>query len=400
MERNYGQAMDRRSFLKLTAAGSLALALGPLRTVFSQESLRDLVVVSNGGDAAAGIDPSVSVIDPERLEVLVTVPLSSSYSFPATRWDFERDLIWSGGPNEAVHAWRLSTGEQVLELPTGSSQNYTELTPDGRHLVVAARFADRYLKVVADPDSDDFGEVVAEVDAYEGASPCDVTITSDGRFGYFPERGGDTLATLRMDPFERVSRIPVRSSGEVSLEPYMATASPTGNVLLVENAGPATGSESILDLTDPSAPAEVARLSSEDGLGERPLTSEVTPDGRYGVVICRDTSELSIIDIERREVIGSVALPDGSNPLTGTFVFGGNGDCFFVPLPGRDAVAVVGVPEFVVTELIPVGARPLGVVHLRTGVPRRAEAGQPLGAAIDQARSFPAGCPDRCCGPV
>jgi DNA-binding beta-propeller fold protein YncE len=394
--------MNRRSFLKLTAASTAALALGQFRFALAQADLRDLIVVSNAG--GSGGSPSVSVIDPDTLQVLATVPLAGSYSFPATRWDFERDLIWAGGPNDAVHAWRLSSGERVLELPTGSGQNYTELTPDGRHLIVAARFADRYLKVSADPDSSDFGEVVAEFDTYGGASPCDMTLTADGAFAYAPDRGGDTITTVRLDPFERASVTPVESFDGAPLEPYMATVSPTSNVLLVENAivegGSTTGSESIFDLSDPANPVEVARLSREDGLGVGPITSEITLDGRFGLVICRDSSELSVVDTESFEVTHRVAFPQGSNPLTGTFVYGGEGDRFFVPLPGRDAVAVVSVPEFELLELVPVGARPMGVVHLNASVPDREGAGHRLGVALAAGRTFPAGCPDRCCGPV
>lgn len=396
--------MNRRSFLKLTAASTAALALGQLRFALAQNDLRNLIVVSNAGDSSAGVGPSVSLIDPDSLSVVATVPLAGSYSFPATHWDFERDLIWAGGPNDAVHAWRLSSGESVLELPTGSGQNYTELTPDGRHLIVAARFADRFLKVGADPDADDFGQVVAEFDTYSGASPCDMTMTSDGAWAYAPDRGGDTLTTVNLERFERASVTPLEALQDAALEPYMATVSPTGNVLFVENAkvegGSETGSESIFDLADPANPVEVARLSTEDGLGVGPITSEFTLDGRHGVVICRDSSELSIIDTASHEVTSKVQFPEGSNPLTGTFVFGSEGEHFFVPLPGRDAVAVVSADDFSLVELLPVGARPMGVVHLQAEVPERDEAGHRLGVALAGGRTFPAGCPDRCCGQV
>jgi hypothetical protein len=136
--------MNRRNFLKLSAASLGAAALGRLGIGFAQAEARDLIVVSNaGGD---GVDPSVSLIDPAGLEVLRALPFTGSYSFPANRWDFERDIIWSGlpaGPNNAVFAFRLSSGETLVELPTGSSQNYSELTPDGRYTIVAARFLDK-----------------------------------------------------------------------------------------------------------------------------------------------------------------------------------------------------------------------------------------------------------------
>lgn len=389
--------MNRRQFLKYSAAGAAALALGQTRIALAEQGVRDLVVVSNGGDETA------SLIDPRSLEVLATLPLAGSYSLPATRWSPARDLIWTGA-DDAVVAYRLSTGEQVAELVTGSSQNYTEVTPDGRYVIDAARFEDRYLKIGADPEADDFGREVAGFDTYEGASPCDMTITADGRYAYVPDRGGDTLSVLRLDPFERVTTVPMESFHDAPLEPYMATVSPAGDVLLVENAkvegGSETGSESIFDVSDPEDPVEVARLTPEDGLGVGPITSEFTPDGRYGIVICRDSSELSIIDLRERAVVASVGFPEGSNPITGTVLFGGEGDTFFVPLPGRDAVAAVRVPEFEVAELIPVGARPTGVVHLETSLPDREEAHRPVGVALASGRTFPPGCPDLCCGPV
>ena len=73
---------------------------------------------------------------------------------------------------------------------------------------------------------------------------------------------------------------------------------------------------------------------------------------------------------------------------------------FFVPLSGRDAVAAVSVADFEVVSLIPVGARPMGVVHLRASVPDRKASATPLGVAMATGRTFAADCPDLCCGPV
>lgn len=262
---------------------------------------------------------------------------------------------------------------------------------------------DTYLKVGADPKLDDFGRVVAEFRTYRGASPCDMTMTPGGRYGYAPDRGGDTLTTFHLDSFKQASRIQVKSNTGAPLEPYMATASPSGNVLFVENAivpgGSPTGSESIFDLSEPDRPVEVARLSARDGLGVGPITSGVSLDGRYGLVICRDSSELSVIDTRSLSVVETIKFPDGSNPLTGTFAFDGEGETFFVPLPGRDAVAAVRVPTFTV-ELIPVGARPMNAVYLETPLPNRQMTFAPQGVALAAGRTFPAGCLDRCCGPL
>ncbi len=160
------------------------------------------------------------------------------------------------------------------------------------------------------------------------------------------------------------------------------------------------GSESVFDLADPENPVEIARFSQADGLGRGPITSKFTLDGRYGIVICRDSSELSVIDLDALAITRSVAFPEGSNPIAGTFVYREGAKTFFVPLPGRDAVAAVRAPEFEVVELIPVGPRPMGVVYLHTAVPERQEAYPPLGLALAMGRAFPADCPDRCCGPL
>ena len=93
-----------------------------------------------------------------------------------------------------------------------------------------------------------------------------------------------------------------------------------------------------------------------DGLAVNPLTSEISPDGRWGVVMCRSANALTIIDLDRVEITGTVALEEDSAPLGGTFL--PSGDRLFVPLPGRDAVAVISVPGFGVEAMIPVGRVP------------------------------------------
>jgi hypothetical protein len=83
-----------------------------------------------------------------------------------------------------------------------------------------------------------------------------------------------------------------------------------------------------------------------------------------------------------------------------TGVFTPEGTRFFVPLPGRDAVAVIAVPEFQVAQMIPVGTRPMGAVYVENPLPRRQGMVTPLGSALETGRIFPVDCPDKCCGPV
>ena len=45
-----------------------------------------MVVISNGGDPDAGIGASMTLIDPETLDVLATLSAPGSLTFPAARW--------------------------------------------------------------------------------------------------------------------------------------------------------------------------------------------------------------------------------------------------------------------------------------------------------------------------
>ena len=384
----------RRSFVKLAGLGTGATMIAPYHQALAAAGR--MVVISNGGDSDAGIGASMTLIDPETLDVLATLSAPGSLTFPAARWDYTRDIIW-GGTREKVVGYSLTTGEEVATVATESSQNYTELTPDGRFLINAARFTDKLHKIDARPDIPNMSRIVEIVDHYDGSNPCDMTMLADGKYAFTPDRLGGTVSVFSIDPFERVVSLPLEQLGDDPLEPFMATVSPRGDILLVENAR-GDGSESVIDVSNPLAPMEIARFAQSDGLGVNPLTSEISPDGRWGVVMCRRANALSIIDMDQVAITGSVALEDESAPLGGTFI--PTGERLFVPLPGRDAVAVVSVPGFEVEAMIPVGPRPLSAAYVEADVPERQGMNIPMGAAFEHGRVFDPNCPDRCCGVV
>ena len=383
----------RRAFMKTAGLGAGAVAMMPLSSAFAQARADRLIVVSNGG--GDGIPPSMTLIDPDRLEVALTLEAPASFSFPATRWAYKRDVLW-GGYNGFAAGFSLETGEKVAEVATEANQNYTELTPDGAHLIVAARSNHRILKIDARRGAG-FGTIVGMIQHYEGSQPCDMTMLADGSLCFTPDREGDTVSVFRIDPFELVATLPVESMTAEPLEPFMATVSPRGDYLFVENAQ-GDGSESIIDISNPAQPVEVKRLTQADGLGLGAITDEFTPDGRYCVIICRGSNELTVVDVDRLEVRGSVPLPEGSNPVAGTFM--PEGDRMFLPLPGRDAVAVISVPAFEIETLVPVGGRPMGAAYVENPAPQQQGMAIPLGVHMHDPRVWPENCPDRCCGPI
>lgn len=86
--------MNRRTFLKTSALGAGTLTIGNLSWSFARQGTRSLIVVANAGDAQTGTAPSLSLIDAESYEVVGEFSVAQPYSFPATRWDFRRDLLW------------------------------------------------------------------------------------------------------------------------------------------------------------------------------------------------------------------------------------------------------------------------------------------------------------------
>ncbi|BAS29174.1 hypothetical protein LIP_3362 [Limnochorda pilosa] len=383
--------MTRRDFLAAggaTVAGLLAAApTGRLARSLAREP-SDLLFVSNAGDK------SLAVVQGDT--PLGKLPAEAVLFFPANGPSPPGNVIWTG-LDGGVAGLDAQTGRIVARVETGSAQNYVQLTPDGHHLIVAARYTDAYLRIDADPASPTFGQVTARFDIYANAGPCDVTVERSGRYAYTPDRRSDAVSVLDLDAFRVIRTVSVEPLVGNRPDPFMATVSPDGRWLLVENTE-GGGTESIFALQDPTDPREVVRLTAEDGLGRNPLTSEFRPDGRFGYVICRDSNELTVIDLEALEVAGSVRFPAGSNPVSGAVST--NGTRLYVPLPGRDAVAIVDLEANELAGLIPSGPVPLHAVVLRTTVPAGLDRSGLLPGVLPVARTFPEGCPYFCCGEI
>lgn len=359
--------VSRRRLLAGSAAASVAATAGCTGRQSSSgsgdDSGRLTVFVFNTGDS------TVSVVDPTTDEVVTTQHLGLTSSFPSNQYtptltDSPDDTLWLN-VGRGVRGLRAGSLAERVSFETGSGANWLEQTPDGRHLVVSAREpAHRQFRLDADPTSDSFGTVTAELDrtgeggtgSNDGPGPCDVTIHPDGQYAYVPDIFGDTLTVLDVEAFEIVTQVDVEPLGGGRARPWMATVAPDGETLLVEhNEGP-NGTESIWDLSDPSAPEERVRLTNDDGLGERPLTSEIGPDSETGYVFTPGTDDVTVVDLAE----GSVRerLDVGGSAFVGTWE--PTHRKLYVPVQTADAVAVVDHESGEVTATIPVGARPYG----------------------------------------
>jgi hypothetical protein len=351
----------------------------------------DTVYVFNTGDRTA------SLIDVDSDAVVATVPLGYTSSFPSNQYtpgltDASGDPLWLN-VGRGVRAVAVGSLSDLAAVETGSGANWQELTPDGRHLVVSAREpAHTNYRIDADPASDSFGTVTGELDRTDeggrgdndGPGPCDVTVHPDGAYAYVPDLFGDTLTVLDIDAFEIVTQVDVESVGDAAAAPWMGTAAPDGDTLLVEHNEGAAGTESIWDTSDPAAPEELVRLTNDDGLGRRPLTSEIGPDSETGYVFTPGSNSVTLVDIPDQSVASQFDL--GGSAFAGTW--GPNHEKLYVPVRSADEVAVVDHGRGEIATTVPVGARPYGATAATVrpanppteGTPADASLGSVLGS--------------------
>ncbi|MFA9418374.1 hypothetical protein [Natrinema sp. HArc-T2] len=409
----FRNGIDRRRVLRSSAAiGTTATLAGCLSDTNGERA--PTVYVFNNGDR------TLSIIDATTDELIETVFIETTASFPANQYgtgvDSEYDTLWlnvSGG----VKALDQHTLDEVTEIETGFGPNYPNLTPASDSLLVAAGGTttlepnlddpdDHVLvRIDADRESDTFGEVTGEIEVgYSG--PCDMTLGPDGEYGFVADIANETLTVLRVDPFEIAARIDVgEPAGDGHVLPFMCTASFDGDLLLVENGEgelgsdpdiPREGSESIWDISDPENPVELERITRDDGLSAPPITSEIGPGSDVAYVFTPDIDAVTVIDLEERVVDRELEI--GGSAIAGAW--GPAREKLYVPVQTANHVAVIDHAQRDVLTTIETGESPTGAVggmvrpETTTGQRLRSSLAT-LGLSIgDQEPTF---CPDDNC---
>jgi YVTN family beta-propeller protein len=372
---NRGQSDGPNVSRRLLLAGSTAASASALAGCVGDD--RDGATTTTGDVTAEPTvfvfntgDRTVSLVDVERDEVVATASLGITSSFPSNQYtpgltDSGGDPLWLN-VGRGVRAIEAGTLREVAAVETGSGANWQELTPDGGSLVVSAREpAHTIYRIDGDPGSDSFGDVTGEIDRTDeggrgdndGPGPCDVTIHPDGAYAYVPDLYGDTLTVLDVDAFEIETQIDTQPvTDAAAAAPWMGTASPDGETLLVEHDEGADGTQSVWDISDPAAPQLRGRLTSDDGLGRRPLTSEIGPDSERGYVFTPGSNAITVVDLAEVRVVEQLDL--GGSAFVGTWDPGH--EKLYVPVRSADEVAVVDAATSEITTRVAVGASPYG----------------------------------------
>lgn len=394
--------ITRRGFLKRTGAAlGASVAFGPLIPLqgWSQETdePRELMFVINNGDG------SVTVIDTTTDEVAKTFAVGTTASFPSNKHYDEGPIVATGlhtDDAETVHIVNLATGEVPHAIETGSSQNYTELTPDGNWILAGARFDDALLKIGANPNNDDFGQVVGRIERFQDAQPCDITVTPDGKYAIEPDRNppgsSQAVTVIDVEKFEVIGTVPVPplvADRPEDVEPFMLTGSRDGTLVFVETLEGSAQTVGVFDVSDPAQPTEIKRFAPDDGLGRLPITDEFTAEDEFNLIINRNSSDLTVVDVANLEVVNTIPLVEGGNPVAGDFSI--DDTKFYVPIQNQDVVAVVDVERQAMIKTIEVGPQPVGAIARNISVP------SPEDMAIGSLPTIPAstdGCSLPCCG--
>jgi DNA-binding beta-propeller fold protein YncE len=326
------------------------------------------VFVSNTGDG------TMSLIDPERDGVVGTRAPGLSSSFPSNQYtpelvDGPEESLWLD-VGRGVRGLSVGSLSETASVETDSGANWLERTPGGSHVVVSAREpAHTQFRIDADPDTGTFGDVTAKIDRTseggrgnnDGPGPCDITVHPDGAYAYVPDLFGDTLTVLAIDPFEIETQVEVDPVGGGPATPWMGTVSPDGETLLVEHNEGDTGTESIWDVSDPANPEETGRLTADDDLGGRPLTSEIGPDSETGYVFTPGSNDVTVVDLSDGTVTDRLDL--GGSAFVGTW--NPARTKLYVPVQTNDEVVVIDHERGEMIERIGVGPAPYGATAAR-----------------------------------
>lgn len=380
-------AVDRCRFLRSSTAASAAAAAatGAGCTELATDdggSAADEDADGDGDSRTVFVfntgDGTISVVDASADEVVETVHVGVTASYPANQYatiDSSVETLWlnvEGG----VRGVAPDSLADVASVDTGAEANWQEVTPGGEHLIVSAREPTHaQFRVDADPASGTFGEVTGEIDR-GGAGPCDVTVGPDGAYAYVPDIGADTLTVVDVDKFAVAAQVGVDAvaEGVDSARPYMGTAAWSGEWLAVENAESDHGTESIWDVSDPESPEERRRFTEADGLGAGALTSEVGPDSETLYVFTPDSEDVTVIDVPGGEVVDRLDL--GGSAQVGSW--DPAREKLYAPVQDSDEVAVIDHAAGEITARIDVGAAPVGVTARRV---------RPDSSAIDRFRA-------------
>lgn len=215
----------------------------------------------------------------------------------------------------------LQNHQEVARLDVGGSPSlFSGPLPDNRWLIVSEK-ANR-LSVI---DGGDF-EIITHFDT--GNRPFPAAATADGRKAFVPNYDDGTVTVVDLWNSRVLATVAVgkNPSGGVVL--------PNGN-----NYAVAVRGEDRIALIN-TASHEVVRIIS-DGIGEQPFSVVTGPDERWAYVNNTASHDISVIDLEREEVVLQFSVP--KIPIV--MAVHPSGRSLWVASEGDHLLSIYAIPE-------------------------------------------------------
>jgi len=294
-------------------------------------------------------DDTVTIVDLDSLATVATVTLGHEPEHMEI--DPLGETVAIGNIGEGTVSLLSLRHARETHRVTGLYQPHNmTFSPDGRLLYVANLGANlvSVIDVTAGELTNEIaiGESVrlasaAGADDYQGV--INVTATPDGRFGFAAYGEGDEMAVIDLGTQAQVATIAL---GDL---PWRAFATADGRYMIVPNNGDET-----VSIVSTTTFEEVVRLpGAADMTGVNTGWFETT-----AFVLSRGDDKAVVIDLERLERVGEIALP--STPETGVTTT--DGLKLYVALSGSNQVAVIDTRTRALVGLIDdVGEEPWGV---------------------------------------
>ena len=247
-----------------------------------------------GGSAAAGI---LVVLDPSDLSKPgATVEVGSHPAHVVADRNGRAYVALSGGDEIAVVD--LAQAKVIGRIGTGAFPHGLRLSPDGSELYVA-NVEDGSVSVI------DTASLTEAARIPVGAAPVQVGFTPDSSRVYVSLRDENRVAVIDTATREVTDRI------EVGPNPIQMIATPDGRQVYVANQGTEAAPNDTVSVID-TATGEVIK-TLKTGLGAHGVSASA--DGAFVFVTNIADDSVSVIDVARQEVVGSVPVGDRPNGI-------------------------------------------------------------------------------------
>ncbi len=171
-------------------------------------------------------------------------------------------------------------------------------------------------------------------------------LSPDGSFGYIPERDQDTVAILDTETLKVANRVEFPEGSK----PWMLRVSPDGEEVWVQTA---SGSNVVLD-------SQTLETLHTEELGEQPVTTAWSPDGRYNFVTHFADTWVAVMDPQSGKLVKRLEVGQNGANVS----FRPDGAYGYVAVTGENAVVVIEMESLEVESRLEVGEEPMGLIVL------------------------------------